>query len=87
MVIFSLKPGRPLWVEIGYQFLHMGYSGILWILILLPIPAWGAGVLSFVGGIVRELEQHNWDWRALGRQDLFFWGLASLLLTVIFYAA
>lgn len=85
MPFFKLKQGKPIWLEYLEQSLHVAEAAMLFHLILFPTPIWVAGLLSFAYGIRRELEQHGWDWRRIGRQDMFFWGSSSLACSAIYY--
>lgn len=85
MQLFSLKPGRTVWQEVRDQLCHSAYAVCLMAAFILPVPAWGAAILVLIIAVERELEQHSWYWRAIGRQDLFFWTLAAVLFAVIYY--
>lgn len=85
MSMFTLKPGKSIWLEIGEQCAHSFYAVALMIAFILPVPVPVAALLSVAMGILRELEQKDWDWRRIGRMDMFFWSLACLIFTAIFY--
>ncbi len=86
MALFTLKPGKSLILEVAEQFAHALYAVALMAAFIFPIPAWGAALLSIGMGILRELEQKSWDWTRIGRMDMFFWALACVIFTVVFYA-
>ena len=77
MQIFSLKPGRTVSQEVRDQMCHVTYAVCLMASFIFPVPAWGAAILVLIIAVERELEQLSWYWQAFGRQDLFFWTLAS----------
>ena len=83
-MFFTLKPGKTLLQECRDQGLHMLECSIFFYLFITPVPILLAGLLAFVVGVRRELEQHKWDWRAMGRQDLFFWALAAIILVAVY---
>lgn len=84
MSFFSVRPGRTTTREVIDQVLHATYSGALFLVIYYAATPVTAGLLSFGLGVLRELEQKKWDWKLMGRQDLFFWGLASFILTIAY---
>jgi hypothetical protein len=51
-----------------------------------PVPVWSAALLAMTYFVLRELEQKDWDWRAIGRADTVCAGLACTIFTVVFYA-
>lgn len=65
---------------------HMFYGLCLMFAFVYPVPAWGATLLVMVVAFVRELEQKKWNWRLVGRTDLFFWFLICLIFDVVYYA-
>lgn len=87
MPLFSLKSDKSLLLEIAEQFGHAFYAVALMIAFILPVPIPVAAILSIALGVLRELEQKDWQWRRIGRMDMFFWSLACLVFTIVLYVA
>lgn len=51
---------------------------------VLPTPLWLAVLIVLVGAFIRELLQHDLDWRRVGRMDLSFITLGAALAAFIF---
>jgi hypothetical protein len=83
-VIFHVHSGKQWWQEARDQILHIVYSSAIFLIAFYSMPSWGAGLASFTLGFLRELEQHHWNPREVGKQDLFYWGLASVVLTIVY---
>lgn len=81
-MIFSLKEGKSIWMEILEQCLHALLASLYMLFFILQLPAEVAALLSFGYGVLRELEQHQWQ--SVGKQDLFFWGLACVIFVVVY---
>ncbi|HEX2981359.1 MAG TPA: hypothetical protein VHO48_13915 [Anaerolineaceae bacterium] len=86
MQIFTLKPGKSGWLELGEQIGHGAYVVILAVGFVIPMPVWSAVLLAMGYFILRELEQKKWDWESIGRQDTLCAGLACLIFAAVYYA-
>ncbi|WP_090369256.1 hypothetical protein [Nitrosospira sp. Nl5] len=42
-----------------------------------PLPWWEAALLVMLGAFMRELNQHDWDWRRVGTLDLSFFAIGA----------
>lgn len=63
----------------------MFYASCLWLGFMYAKTIWVVTLLVMTVAFVRELEQKDWDWRKVGRVDLFFFFLACVSLDVWYY--
>lgn len=52
---------------------------------VLPLPIWIAALIVMIGAFIRELRQHDWDWRQVGRKDLLFIALGAAIAAFFFW--
>ena len=64
------------------QFAHAAYAAVLVVAFALGITPWVAILLSIAVGVVRELEQKEWDWRLIGRTDMVFWTIGAIAAAI-----
>ena len=70
--------------ELIDQSLHALLAVALMVAFVLPNPPWIAAIFVVLVAFVRELDQHKWNWRAVGRLDMCVW-TSSAVLFAIFY--
>ena len=75
---------KPWWKEWVDQPLHMLMATGLFCMAYFHIPVAFSALFAFFWMWLRELEQHKWDWRLVGRTDLFFVLIACILCSVFF---
>ena len=81
----NLQPSKALTKELRDQLGHSAHALCLFLSFIFPVPPLVAGLLVMVVAFLRELEQHNWEWRAVGRFDLLIYFIATSFFIVAWY--
>ena len=74
---------KPWWKEWVDQPLHMLMTAGLMAMAYFQIPLLGAAFFAFFWMWLREVEQHAWNWRLVGRTDLSFCLLSIVLFILV----
>ena len=63
--------------EFADQAAHFCAAILLFCLFTWPLPWWEAAFFVMLLAFIRELEQHDKDWRRVGRLDLTFFAIGA----------
>ena len=70
-------------VELRDQSLHAVYAVCLMAGFVFPVPPVLALLMTMVVAVLRELDQHEWDFGRIGKLDLSFWFMACCLFILV----
>lgn len=54
---------------------------------VVPTPLWLAVLIVLIGAYIRELLQHDWDWRRVGWFDLTFIATGAASAALFFWVS
>lgn len=70
---------KTLMEEVRDQALHVAVAIVLFCLFSWSLPWWEAVFFVMLLAFIRECEQHEWDWRRVGRLDLTFFAIGAAI--------
>ncbi len=70
--------------ELIDQSLHVLLAVTWFFLFTHSLNWWQAFFFVMLFAVLRELDQHAWDWRSMGRLDLTFFAIGAALAALFF---
>lgn len=70
--------------ELIDQSAHLVLAVTWFILFTHPLKWWAAIFFVMLFAVLRELDQHAWDWRSMGKMDLTFFAIGAALAALFF---